>query len=384
MKAEISDSNVLSTLRPLDIISYLHATGWRNVEDLGDRASVWLSGRTEDIEVIVPKRQNFGDFSLRVSEILKTLSHVENRSQLQVFSDVSSVSSDVVRLRAATRDSEQGTLPIDNGVAFVGGAYDAILAAACSTVVRKGNFPSRKPVRANEYLKRVRLGQTERGSFILTLHCPGTPRLRPAQTNDFSLDEPFERRVTKTLMSGLVAVRNAAQHAASTSDFAPFRQSVSAGVSANLCSAILKLGAVVPDARVEVDMVWARSRGPETDVPNSVFIEPDYYPVIEEAVRLFTEIEPQEDFHLIGFIQQLDRRESDSIGTVSVISVVDEKARRVTINLPESQYAIATDAHTRRKTISCVGELVKEGRSYKLLYPRDLQMLEDEDVLFSS
>jgi hypothetical protein len=108
-------------------------------------------------------------------------------------------------------------------------------------------------------------------------------------------------------------------------------------------------------------------------------IEPDSFPVIQEAARLFQETEPQDDFQLVGFIQQLRRPEMDPIGRVTIISVVDDTARRIVVDLPEAQYAIATDAHRRRKTISCVGELVKEGRSYRLLNPRDLRILEEED-----
>jgi hypothetical protein len=273
MKAEITDTDTLRSLRPLDIASYLHATGWLNTEDMGERASYWVFPAQPDVEVVLPKRHSYNDFALRVSEILKSLSQIESRSQLQIYADVATVSSDLVRLRAADRDVENGTLPLSSGVAFIESARDAILAAACSTVVKRGNFPRRKPTQANDYLERVRLGQTERGSFVLTLHCPVTPRLRSSETLVFFPDEPFERQVTKTLMSSLSAVRNASQHAASTGDFAAFRESVAFGVSANLCAALVRLGSVVPETGVEISMSWSKSRGPERNLPAQITIE---------------------------------------------------------------------------------------------------------------
>jgi hypothetical protein len=383
MRAEITDTETLRSLRPLDIASYLHATGWQSAEDIGDRASLWVLPDVKDAEVLVPMRQAFSDFGLRVSEILQTLGRVERRSQLQIFSDVASVWSDLVRVRAADRDIEHGTLPLNSGVSFIEGARDIVLAAACSTVVRRGNFARRKPTQANEYMERVRLGQTERGSFVLTLHCPVTPMLRPVEAEGFFPEEPFERKVTRSLMGGLAAVRNAAQHAAATGDFAPFKSSVAAGVSANLCAAIVRLGGVVPETGVEISMAWSRSRGPAADLPQRITIEPDSFPVIQEAARIFRETEPQDDFQLVGFIGQLRRPESDPIGRVTVTSLIEDQARRVTVDLPEGQYGIAVDAHNRRKTISCMGELVKEGRSYKLLSPRDLHIIEDEDDDFA-
>ena len=383
MTAELLDSETLRTLRPLDIVSYLHATGWQITEDLGEKASLWSMPGDPDTEVLVPKRQSFGDFSLRVSDILKVLSETEDRSQVQVFSDVTAVFSDLVRLRAADKENEQGTLSLASGVHFIGGAYDAMLAAACSTVVRRGNFPRRKPKQANEYMNRVRLGQTERGSFVLTLQCPVTPRLRAPQPEGFFPEEPFERKVTNTLMSGLSAVRNASQHAASTGDFAPFRESVVSGVSANLCAAILRLGEVAPKTGIEISMAWSKSRGPANHLPRKITIEPDSFPLIEEAARIFREIEPQDDFQLVGFIGQLRRPETDPIGRVVITGLVDDQARKVAVDLPAPQYTIAVDAHDRRKTISCTGELVKEGRSYSLLSPRDLRIIEDEEETYS-
>jgi len=382
MRAEITDSETLRSLRPLDIASYLHATGWQNPEDLGDKASLWVMPGIADAEVIVPKRQSFGDFGLRISDVLQTLGRVEQRSQLQIFSDILSVWSDLVRLRAADRTTEQGTLRLSSGVSFIEGARDAILAAACSTVVRKGNFPRRKPTQANDYLERVRLGQTERGSYVLTLHCPVTPRLRPTNLEGLVEEEPFERRVTKTLMGGLAAIQSAAEHAASSGDFAAFRNSVTAGVSANLCAAIVRLGEVVPGGGIEVNMFWSRSRGPARGVPERISIEPDSFPVIEEAARIFRETEPQDDFELVGFIGQLRRPERDPMGRVSVTSLIEDQPRKVMVDLPEPQYAIAIDAHNRRKTVSCLGELIRQGRTYKLENPRDLHIIEEDDEDF--
>ena len=332
MRAEITDVDALRSLRPLDIASYLHATGWANTEDLGDRASLWVRTDQPDAEVLVPKRQNFADFALRVSDILQALSEQEHRSQLQIFTDVASVSSDLIRLRAADRENEKGTLSLTGGVEFIEGARDVLLAAACSTVTRRGNFPRRKPRQANEYVERVRIGQTERGSFVLNLLCPVTPRLRSPETMAFFPEEPFERRVTKTLMSSLSAVKDASQHAAFTGDFAPFRESISAGVSANLCSAILKLGAVTPESGLEISMAWSKSRGGVVDVPTRINIEPDAFPLIEEAARIFRETEPQDDFQLVGFIEKLHRPEADPFGRAIITGLVDDQVRRLPLN----------------------------------------------------
>ncbi len=64
---------------------------------------------------------------------------------------------------------------------------------------------------ASDYMQRVRLGQTEHGSFVVTLLAPVPPLLQipldPAWTP--LDDEPFDRRVTRRLMDALDACRAA-------------------------------------------------------------------------------------------------------------------------------------------------------------------------------
>ena len=80
---------------------------------------------------------------------------------------------------------------------------------------------------------------------------------------------------------------------------------------------------MVPEAGIEISMSWSKSRGSVDGLPDRIVIEPDSFPVIEEAARMFRETEPQDDFRLVGFIQQLRRPETDPIGRVTITSVVD-------------------------------------------------------------
>ena len=187
----------------------------------------------------MPLQHETGDFALRVSEVLRTLEHVEQRSQLEILRDLRTSSSDLIRIRASASQTTTGSIPLDLGVRFVEEAREMMLAAACSAIDPRPYYATRKPVQANEYLSRVRMGQTERGSFVLTILSPVPPGLRPPEPLDGVLPDPFERKVSQTLASGLLAARLAAQRAAVSGDVQPFREAVPRGVSANLCDALV-------------------------------------------------------------------------------------------------------------------------------------------------
>jgi hypothetical protein len=199
-----------------------------------------------DEEIVLPLREEVGDFALRVSEVLKVLESVEHRSQLEILRDLLTSSSDLIRVRASTGQTTNGSIPLDLAVLFVEEARDLMLAAACSTVGPRAYYARRKPAQANDYLRGVRMGQTERGSYVLTILSPVPPSLRAAEPED-APPEPFERKVSRTLATALASVRTAAQRAAVTGDMQPFREAVEFGVSANFCDALSRTGPREPN-----------------------------------------------------------------------------------------------------------------------------------------
>jgi hypothetical protein len=377
MRVTIRDREVLNSLRPVDLIAYLRASGWIREAEIGNKAAVWVKPNgPEPQDVIVPLQRDAADFALRIAEVLGRLEFVEQRSQEDIIKDVITASADLIRIRSLSAGAADGTIPLDIGVAFVEHAREMILAAACAAVAPNPYWPRRKPQRAAEYIEHVRMGQTEQGSYVLTIHSPVPPALRA----DAPTESPFERQVVETLTRSLRSVREAAQQAIETADLQPFRAAVHNGVSANLCDALVGLGRVSPNNGIEVAVSWSRSRPIEGAPRSSTAIPSDLIPVIQEASRLFKETEPQDDFELLGFVERLDRPLGANVGQVFINALIDERPRRVRMELEDRDYQVALQAHKESRPISCVGDLRKEGRSFHLLNPRQFQLLEIEEA----
>ncbi len=142
MKVAIRDVSTLRGLKPLEIAAYLRAKGWRQEGEFDGKASLWLLRPEvgEEVDVTLPLRQDLGDFALRMSEILGTLARVEDRSQLDIIQDLLTVTSDLIRVRASSRDHDDGTLPLEQAVEFVERSRDLMLAAACATLNKRPYF----------------------------------------------------------------------------------------------------------------------------------------------------------------------------------------------------------------------------------------------------
>lgn len=316
---------------------------------------------------------------MRVGEALQALEAVEERSQVEIVNDLQHVSADVIRIRA--EGTPNSTLGIEDGVQFISSIRELILAAACGTVAKRRHFATRKPPEAVEYLRRVELGHTERGSYVAAIVSPVAPRLAPQEAGQlFDGDsDPFERKVTTTLAESLDALSRAAEEAAASSSIEAFEQAVVKGVSSNLCAAVVSLAKVNGDQGLDVSFSWARTRRQLDDIPGHVFIEGEAVRLIEEAGRLFRESSEVEDCELYGPVVKPERPEGAPMGTVTVISLVDGKPLKIRMDLEPDIYNLALEAHRVSVPVHCVGELSRAGRQYRLENPRAFELDSDPD-----
>jgi len=256
-----------------------------------------------------------------------------------------------------------------------------MLAAACAALEKRAFFAKRKAQQAMEYLGHVRMGQTERGSFVMTILSSVSPELRPAQGELLPLDppEPYERQVTRTLMEAISAAEAAAQRAAVRGDMEPFHEAIHHGVSANLCEALVGLADVSPEQGLDIQISWSRTRPLASHVPQSVQFDRDSMAIIAEAARRFRETAPIEDFEVEGFITRLVRGPNVVEGDITVSAPVEGKMRSIVVGLGPDTYSEAVRAHDDRRTIRCVGDLAKEGRQYRLRNPRHFSVISTDD-----
>ena len=382
MKVSIRDAEALGSIRPLEFAAYLRAAGWRQVVSEQGRYAIWrLDGAPEDL--LLPLDRGFRDYPNRIGEALMLLERTENRSELAILSDLSTASADVLRVRLHEGDVVSGSVPMDDGVGLFESSRELLMAGALATVEPRSFYGPRRPAQALEYIKAARFGQTEWGSYVVTVISRVSPELRAIQPEIFNgvIDEPFERRVMETLAKALAAAKDAACRAAVDGGLESFTNGVRDGVSANLCEAIVGMAGGADTRRaLSFDFSWARTRPMrERGVPAVVRLDADVIPVIAEAGRVFRETAPREDFLASGPVVRLDRPEGALSGRVTVVGVVDDQTRRISFDLDLVDYELAVTAHREERSASCIGTLVREGRLFLLRNPRAFALAHERE-----
>src|SRR5215475_1498833 len=166
MKAHILDTEALCAISPAAIAAFARSESWFKVEGYGAHADVYAG--PDRPEIIVPRTDLLADYASAVSRLIEVFATRTDRDELTVYRDLVGADRDVVRVRVQGAESD-GSVALDAGVTIVAQARDMLLAAACAARSSQPVYRPHANREASDYMRRVKLGQTEYGSFVVTL-----------------------------------------------------------------------------------------------------------------------------------------------------------------------------------------------------------------------
>ena len=366
---------VLSRISLRSVYTYLGAGGWQEIDKVGDSVNVY--GREGSAEELLVPASPLADYGRRMLDILVGLCTSEGRDMQAIIRDISLSEFDLVRVRLGEADAD-GSVPVAAGVGLFQEARNLLLSAACSAWRPQRAFRAGRVQEAGEYLSTVRLGQTEVGSFVVNLLSPVPPPLALfAGDVEGWVYEPFPRRVTRTLASGLASMGEAVASVNQRAGIEEFESKVSLGVSANLCDAVVGLLSHEVGGGLDVSVSWAPIRQPPAGREQVAFAHSDA-PVLREAARILRDLQERPNERLSGYVSRLSRPEAVSAGQVTLKAMVDDTLRSVRVNFGPVDYSRIVEAHDRRRVVFLEGDLRREGQRWVLDNPRDLTVDDEE------
>jgi hypothetical protein len=184
-----------------------------------------------------------------------------------------------------------------------------------------------------DLLKTARFGQTEVGSFVLTIECSIAPRLQGSLLAGADHDAPFERQTSLRLAQALQGAENASRESAASGKLDPFRARAHEGVTANLCESLADLIVAAEADRIRASFSFASRRPLTQHVPSTASFSADLAPILREAAKQLRYETPQPDVEIIGPVVKLTSSDLNVGGEAVVQTVIDGKARSVRARL---------------------------------------------------
>ncbi|MDE4133731.1 hypothetical protein PXK00_11445 [Phaeobacter sp. QD34_3] len=266
-----------------------------------------------------------------------------------------------------------GTVSFEAGTKLIANIRDLLVASASAVIDPRRVYVGKRADLAETFLREARLGQTEHGSFVVTIL---TPVMKPDGDLLPGMEAPlpYGTKVIETLLGATKKATLAAEASVNDADWFEkrFVPLVANGVSANLCSGISGLLSVEAADHVEISVRSSSSYRFET---GEVRIPATYSDRFALAAAEFRKDPPLDNIDVKGKTISLRRDGVTKTGKVSLKGEVGGELRRITFSLSPNDYNLVLEAHKHDHPISFTADLRKNARSYEAVNIRNLKSL---------
>lgn len=374
-------------LTPATVAAFLGASGW-TVQSSNDAREVWTlsEGLSTVARLLLPVDPTFVDYDVRMHEALVRLCKFTGWDLQDLTTNIQSIRSDILYIRA-DQYTQDGTIPLRQARELIDGAYSLLESAARAALDPRPRYQGRKPVAVTNFVEDdIRMGHTQRGSFVITVmtrldeaeEIPLTPDEQATATNGVDVQDdslelyesvripPFQRQVMTTLASALEETADLA----ATADFGNLDRAISLGVSANLCNSLSQMTQFDGLRALDLSFRWSPREPDHPELESPVSLNRDRIPRLDQISERLTRAPEPVNASIFGQVTRLERGEEDDEGIVTVAGYLGRSQRRsVRLYLSGNDYDYAIRAHRSRTPVTVAGTLERRGASYWMANP---------------
>lgn len=345
-----------------ELRDYLVARQWQGVPSRIGHVAIYRSPGAGETEVQIPLDPGLADYADAITLAARRISSFEHRPLEQVLRDLLEPRSDTVRYALSGAATETGTVGLIAGLSLVQGALKSLLASACSVQRPRRFHPRMTLADAESYVRLCRLGQTEIGSYVLTVDAPLDVH---AQLDTTEL--PFGRRATTRLFESTAHLSRSIRQgeAARILDERPDAPLV----SANLCEALVEMMPPDESADLQLSSAWSPLIPAPPSIPAIVRFDRTMFEPVERLAQQLRPAHGAVPAQFVGKVVELSG--SPNItgqleGDVVLQVQADDQLLKVRITLGPDDYANAGTAHLHQQYVSVHGQLHRGRRTHAL------------------
>lgn len=339
-----------------EVREYLKHRGWVSVPSRRPYVAIFRSPNGGEFEVLLPLERDLADYADAMATVARRAAEFEGRSPSAVLHDFLQPRRDIIRFALDGQAMADGTVGLLDGLGMLSGAKKSLLASACSAK-RPAKFHARMALsEADAFVHACHLGQTEIGSFVLTVETP-----LDIDPTAF-VGSSFGRRATEYLFASVGRLADTIRQDAVDS---LLQEGTGPVVSANLCEALVELMPKDESADLRLSSTWSPLLPQNSPIPSVVRIDRDMYETIEElGEKLRPSDEPLPDTFL-GFVTELAGGFLPE-GEIKLRVIVDEEMLEARAVLSRADYQIAAQAHLNERAVSVHGVLHRGRRAHHI------------------
>ncbi len=352
---------VASKINPRIFLRYLKGTGWRVLAAHRSDIRILQRDGTAGLEQItLPFDAKLNDYAEAMLRAAQTVAYTAVQPLREVLLSLLNPSADVLKIRVEHEGTTPGNIFLDDAIA----AYDSakrLLTSTAMDVVSPTlvKYHRGRPDKSTaDFLANCQFGQTEIGSYVITVVCPFM------EVNDsgiqqlslFSEEEQcaasLTRRVTKRIMDNLTIIKESIDE-----DNTAFLSN-EAKICANFYEALMGLNLQKPGGLLEITASWSPLVKENESVSQRVTLTRDYAPPIENAIATL-KAKTGETMVIVGRIKKLSsapdvKKRKDGNATVVYIGE-NNRSKSINVLMSTMDYENALEAHKRGLYVEIIG-----------------------------
>ncbi|MCD8325155.1 MAG: hypothetical protein LUC90_00265 [Lachnospiraceae bacterium] len=351
-------------LNPLAVCRYLDETGWSLFPYKRENVKIYQLAEGDMFEqIMVPMDKGFRDYRQIMYDAVQTIARIEKRPVEQVMLYLLNPSTDILKIRLDRDNIESGNILLDDAINLYENAKKLLAATALDIVNPKKIHYGRIDESVQKFLSQCKFGQTEIGSYVVSVVCPFAELSEAEgyrQLSIFSEEEQcansLTRQVTNRLMSNIALVKRHIDEG-NLESLAEEEE-----ISSNFYEALNGLNSQSENTEVEFTAIWSPVVKKNRCSYDQIKISNDYYQPISTVInriKKYTNARTE----IVGKIRQLsavpavDKRKT---GVVTVVYVGDNnRVKSVTATLEREDYENAVEAHKNGRVVKLIGDLTR-------------------------
>lgn len=351
----------------VNVVKYLHDLNWKEVPSKRSYLKIFQMELGNHLfQADIPIDRNLRDYSKAMYRAIQNIAESLDKSVEQVVLELLNPLSDIIRVRIQQPDIESGSIFVEDALSLYENTKKLLTAAAMDIRNPQIYHRGRPDSMTQDFVSHCRFGQTEIGSYVVSVVCPfaieddGAYKQLTLFDEDDLKSNSFTRQVSKQLLSSAQQVKNAVDNG-NLEELMKKRGYGSSNVSVNFLEALDGIGIYRPDTQISITVKWAPTVNHNILNCNTVSISHDYVEPIAAVSRKIKSNEEKEEETFIGKVSAL-RSNSDvekrKNGTVTFVFIGEnEKTVKADVSLSKEHYDYAIDAHRAGKTVRISGTL---------------------------
>lgn len=358
-------------INPHAVVKYLKDTGWIQYKTKKEYIKTFqkITDKDEFYQVTIPIEKDLADYKQAMFEAIEQIAFLEGQSTEQLMLYLLNPNTDILKIRLQKKDVEAGSILFDDAINLFENAKKLIAATAQDILHPRYIHQGRQEEAVSQFINNCKFGQTEIGSYIISVVCPFAELDESEEYKQLSIFSDEEqcansltRKVTNRIMSNVSTIKN-------NIDNGEFEKLISDDeetmISANFYEALTGMNISDQDTAVEFIAQWSPVVKRNRCDQDKIVLTHDYYEPIARTVEKLRETINTHS-KIVGRVKRLESIPDASKRTNGKVTIVyldeNDNKKTVSLQLARDDYNKAIEAHESGSHVEVIGEIEDNGK----------------------